>query len=136
MSVRVKIDHDKVMKRVDKAKWKTILALKSQIAKDTNANVPKRDSFLRNSVFRSTSKKDNFLKWGGFAVLYAHFQWKGKVMVGKKSGSPWAKRGETKIYTSRNLSYGTGRSDWFEVTKKVKDSSWIRFAKRVFRKEF
>ena len=25
MSVRVKIDHDKVMKRVDKAKWKTIL---------------------------------------------------------------------------------------------------------------
>ena len=101
MSVRVKIDHDKVMKRVDKAKWKTILALKSQIAKDTNANVPKRDSFLRNSVFRSTSKKDNFLKWGGFAVLYAHFQWKGKVMVGKKSGSPWAKRGETKIYTSR-----------------------------------
>ena len=83
MSVRVKIDHDKVMKRVDKAKWKTILALKSQIAKDTNANVPKRDSFLRNSVFRSTSKKDNFLKWGGFAVLYAHFQWKGKVMVEK-----------------------------------------------------
>ena len=68
--------------------------------------------------------------------MYAHFQWKGKVMVGKKSGSPWAKRGETKIYTSRNLSYGTGRSDWFEVTKKVKNSSWIRFAKRVFRKEF
>ena len=73
MSVRVKIDHDKVMKRVDKAKWKTILALKSQIAKDTNANVPKRDSFLRNSVFRSTSKKDNFLKWGRFCSLVCPF---------------------------------------------------------------
>lgn len=38
---------------------------------------------------------------------YAHFQYVGEVMVGA-SGSPWAKSGEKKRYTGRELTYSGG----------------------------
>ncbi len=36
---------------------------------------------------------------------YAHFQHEGVVMVGRESGSPWAKSGEPKVMTERALTY-------------------------------
>ena len=38
-------------------------------------------------------------------VPYARFQAGGKVMIGVNSHSPWARRGERKIVTSKNLTY-------------------------------
>ena len=38
-------------------------------------------------------------------VPYARFQAGGKVMVGIKSHSPWARKGERKIVTRRSLTY-------------------------------
>ncbi|MCI8470400.1 MAG: hypothetical protein HFJ35_02750 [Clostridia bacterium] len=38
-------------------------------------------------------------------VPYARFQAEGKVMVGVESHSPWARKGERKVVTSRNLTY-------------------------------
>lgn len=38
-------------------------------------------------------------------VPYARFQAEGKVMIGVKSNSPWARRGERKVVTSRDLKY-------------------------------
>lgn len=38
-------------------------------------------------------------------VPYAHFQAEGKVMIGTKSHSTWARLGEKKVVTSRNLTY-------------------------------
>lgn len=64
---------------------------------------------------------------------YAHFQYAGEVMVGVKSGSPYAKSGEPKRGTGRPLSYHGGPmrgAEWDkrmmadrgdEVTKAVAD---------------
>lgn len=38
-------------------------------------------------------------------VPYARFQAEGKVMIGVKSHSPWARKGERKVVTSKNLTY-------------------------------
>lgn len=38
-------------------------------------------------------------------VPYARFQAEGKVMIGIKSHSPWARKGERKIVTSKDLTY-------------------------------
>ncbi len=38
-------------------------------------------------------------------VPYARFQAEGKVMIGIKSHSPWARKGERKIVTNKNLTY-------------------------------
>lgn len=42
-------------------------------------------------------------------VPYARFQAEGKVMIGVKSHSPWARRGERKVVTNRNLTYHSER---------------------------
>lgn len=39
---------------------------------------------------------------------YAHFQYVGEVMVGVRTGSPWAKSGEPKKGTGRPLQYSGG----------------------------
>ena len=41
-------------------------------------------------------------------VPYAQFQAGGKVMVGAKSHRPWARQGEKKVLTDRNLKYHGG----------------------------
>lgn len=41
-------------------------------------------------------------------VPYAQFQAGGKVMIGAKSKKAWAKKGEKKIVTSKNLKYHNG----------------------------
>ena len=41
-------------------------------------------------------------------VPYAQFQAGGKVMIGVHSHSPWARRGEKKVLTSKSLTYHGG----------------------------
>lgn len=41
-------------------------------------------------------------------VPYARFQAGGKVMIGTESKSPWARAGERKVLTNRNLKYHGG----------------------------
>lgn len=52
-------------------------------------------------------------KYGSGKVLinvpYARFQAEGKVMIGVKSHSPWARRGEKKVVTNRDLTYHSER---------------------------
>lgn len=43
-----------------------------------------------------------------YAGPYAHFQYVGEVMVGVRTGSPWAKSGEPKRGTGRPLQYSGG----------------------------
>ncbi len=71
-------------------------------------------------------------------VPYAQFQAGGKVMIGVKSHSPWAKRGERKIVTSKKLTYHNGSlrgSKPFERMKADKRDSILRevanYAKRI-----
>jgi len=70
-------------------------------------------------------------------VPYARFQAGGKVMIGVKSHSPWARRGERKIVTNKNLKYHGGRlrgSKPFERMKADKGQSilnqTVKYARR------
>lgn len=71
-------------------------------------------------------------------VPYARFQAEGKVMVGVRSRSPWAKPGERKIVISRNLTYHSGGlrgSHPFERMKADKKDSILNqtanYARRI-----
>ena len=57
-----------------------------------------------------------------YAVPYARYQYYGKVMVSSVTGSAYAKHGESKVLTSKNLSYSKARHPlaqamWFETMK-------------------
>ncbi len=67
---------------------------------------------------------------------YARYQYYGKLMVSSITGSAWAKRGEKKILTNKDLQYSTSRHPqaqrlWFEVMKKQHGAAILRGAARI-----
>lgn len=68
---------------------------------------------------------------------YARFLYYGNVMVGVNSGSPWAKKGERKKVTERELEYhGGGKRGklWFERMKADHKQDIINEARGAMRK--
>ena len=69
--------------------------------------------YLQKYVSRKSGAQEKSIpiasKYGSGKVVinvpYARFQAEGKVMIGVKSNSPWARRGERKVVTSRDLKY-------------------------------
>lgn len=67
------------------------------------------------------------------AAPKGRFLYEGKVMIGEKSQSPWAKKGEKKVVTDRNIRYSkTGaQSKWFDAAKKKDCDSWVDTVKNI-----
>lgn len=60
------------------------------------------------------------------------FLYEGKVMVGEKSRSAWAKESEKKVVVGKNLTYSNGRqSHWFDKAKRADKSMWVRETKKI-----
>jgi len=67
---------------------------------------------------------------------YGRYQYYGKLMVSSLNGSAWAKQGEKKVLTGKNLQYSTARHPqaqrlWFEVMKKQHSKAILRGAARI-----
>lgn len=107
-------------------------ALKQQIIKDCNANVPLRHGFLRNSALRWASLANDLIVWD---TPYAHFQYIGKVMIGEHSHSPWARKGERKIYTDRDMTYRQGGSRWIDKTISERMPAWQKLLANLMAEE-
>lgn len=64
------------------------------------------------------------------------FLYEGKVMIGERSKSAWAKKGERKVTTKKNLQYTKNknpkaRSHWFDAAKKQDLDSWVELVKKT-----
>jgi hypothetical protein len=67
---------------------------------------------------------------------YARFQYYGKVMVSAITGSPWARRGEKKVLTDRDLVHDTSMHPmagpfWFERMKADHKEDILEGARKV-----
>lgn len=134
LKVEVDIPVSELKSRGSKALRRSRLKLKQLIVQDTNKNVPiGTTAALRNSALRWASQDNDWIIWD---TPYAHFQHTGRVMIGVHSHSPWARHGETKIYTSRHLTYRQGGSEWWPKTLKARKSTWMSAVKRFFKEEF
>lgn len=132
-NVKVDIDSRKIAMEYKMKQQKALRMLKSEIAKDTEPYVPMRDGMLRRSVTTSLRTNDPKLIW---ARPYAKFLYYGKVMIGRITKRAWARKGETKIVTGKDLTYsqpGTG-PNWFNRSKKVNLQKWLKVARKVFKK--
>lgn len=94
------------------------------------------DSGTQAKSIRLSSDPGSGVVW--INVPYARFQAGGKVMVGINSRSAWAKRGERKVLTNKNLTYqfgGLRGAHPFERMKAAHKSSIYRqvaaYAKRI-----
>lgn len=77
---------------------------------------------------------------GGHGVVhylspYAAYQHEGVLMVSRITGSPWARKGESKVVTGRKLSYNKSRhplatSEWEKAMKTARGSEYAASVQR------
>lgn len=70
---------------------------------------------------------------------YARYQYYGKLMVSSVTGSAYAKSGESKVLTDKDLKYNTSRHPlaqrlWFEAMKSDKKEQILRGAAAIARR--
>lgn len=70
------------------------------------------------------------------AAPYARYQYYGKLMVSSETGNPWAKHGESKVLTDRDLQYSKASnpaagSFWFERMKADHKESILAGARKM-----
>lgn len=130
-SIRVDIDKNKIKNDFSKRNERCLRILKSEIVKNTDPYVPMRDRTLKNSVTKSVvNNSDKII----YATPYARFLWHGKVMVGIRSHSPFAKRNETKTVINKNLTYSHGGKEWFLESKKKNLQRWMNVIKKLYKR--
>ncbi|MBP3851253.1 MAG: hypothetical protein J6D36_01780 [Erysipelotrichaceae bacterium] len=134
MKIDVDIDWIALQKKAEHAKKDAMPKLKQVIASSTNKYVPLgSNGTLRGSVMKNIGSDEPRLIWD---TPYAHFQWYGEVMVGVRSHSPWAKRGERKVYAGRPLKYSQGGKDWFNRAKAANLDAWVKAVKKEYGRYF
>ena len=131
VNVKVDIDHKKIKSEMSKRNKRAVMILKSEIVKDTEPYVPMRDRALRNSALKSAMNSDDKIT---YATPYARFLWHGKVMIGIRSHSPFAKRNETKTVINQNLTYSHGGKEWFLKSKKKNLQRWMNVIKKLYKR--
>lgn len=65
---------------------------------------------------------------------YARYLYYGKLMVDPDTGSPWAKKGATKVLTDRNLVFPNAQAHWCEASKAQNIEKWVRVAQKAVAK--
>ena len=90
----------------------------SEVIRLSGPYTPHRTGVLKKSAKTGTKIGSGKVE---YASPYGRYQYYGKLMVSPETGSPWAKRYETKVLTDRNLTYHGGGllagSYWFERMK-------------------
>lgn len=107
-----------------------------QVEADTVPYVPA----LTGSLTQRTRAIGNTVVYPG---PYARYLYYGKLMVDPDTGSPWAKKGATKVLTDRNLVFSqampppmhpNAQAHWCEASKAQNIEKWVRVAQKAVAK--
>lgn len=127
-SVSIEVDLKRLENNFNRAQF----ALDSAIMTSMVPFMPRRDG-----QFIAVTKGMSAAVAGTGKVIaaappYGRFLYEGKVMIGEKSRSPWAKKDEKKVVTGRNLTYsGGGRAHWFDAAKDADGDDWVKLVKQI-----
>lgn len=126
------ISLDRQVKNIQKAQ----LMLDLQIMNDMKPYMP----LVNGTFIQRTSAESTMIAGTGEVVAgaapFGRFLYRGKVMVGEHSGSPFAKKGERKVETGRELNFNKNAHPkvtpkWFEVAKSNHKKDWIALVNKA-----
>lgn len=120
------------MKRFANQFNKAQFALDSAIMTSMQPFMPRRDGTFIDLTKAQSAAIAGTGKVVAAAPPYGRFLYEGKVMIGENSRSPWAKKGEKKVVTGRDLTYsGGGQAHWFDKAKEVDGDNWVDLVKKT-----
>lgn len=126
--VDIKVDMSRIEDNFNKAQYD----LDSAIMTSMEPFMP-----MQSGQFISVTKEMSAAVAGTGQVVAAappsgRFLYEGQAMVGVKSRSAWAKKGEKKETTGKTLTYARGRtSKWFDKAKAKDGDNWVRLVKKT-----
>lgn len=127
-SVSIEVDLKRLEDNFNRAQYE----LDSAIMTSMVPYMPRRDGQFINVTKGMSAALAGSGKVVAAAPPYGRFLYEGKVMVGEKSRSPWAKKGEKKVVTGRNLTYsGGGQDHWFDKAKASDGDNWVELVKSI-----
>lgn len=105
----------------------------SEVIRLMEPYIPMRDGMLVDAATISTVIGSGLVQQN---APHAGFQYYGKVMVGEETGSPFARKGEKKVVTDKDLVHDKSRHPqagpfWFERMKADKKEQILRGARKV-----
>ena len=135
MSLKFSVDvsgMDDVKRQLASSCGRAESVLAQQVMKDTTPFVPA----LTGSLTQRTKVEEGMVIYPG---PYARYLYYGKLMVDPETGSPWAKKGATKVLTDRSLVFNQtvhpqAQSHWFEASKAQNMEKWVRVADKAVKK--
>ena len=126
--VKVHVDMSRISRNLNRAQY----ALDSRVMTDMVPLMPmKTGNFIQRTVAESAAMAGTG-KVVAATPPFGRFLYNGKVMVGEKTRSPWAKSGEKKVLTGRNLQFSRpeAKAFWFEEAKKRHKDEWIELVRK------
>ena len=122
---------NKPIDRISKEAWggeKTLLFMAMEAKRLMDPYVPAKDLVLARNVRTYVEGNHGVMH---YLSPYAKYQFNGMLMVSRITGSPWARRGESKILTHRPLKYSRARhplasAKWHNEMKKYKGKAYAR----------
>ena len=122
--------------RFDKQYGKAQYELDSMIMTDMIPYMPMQTGQFINVTRAMSAAIAGSGKVVAAAPPFGRFLYEGKVMVGERSGSPWAQKSERKVVTSRDLQYFKGahpkaQSHWFDASKAQNAKKWVNKTKQT-----
>ena len=130
--INMQIDVGRFAKQYNAAQF----MLDSQIMTDMIPYMPMQTGTFQNVTRAMSAAIAGSGKVVAAAPPMGRFLYEGKVMVGVDSHSPFARYGEKKVVTDRDLQYSTAahpkvEKKWFDAAKRDHGSDWVRMAKKV-----
>lgn len=129
-SIHVDTDSMLLDLRTDRLNHKLNLAqfkLDSEIMTSMVPFMPMQDGTFINITKAMSAARAGSGEVVAAAPPFGRFLYEGKVMVGIRSRSAWAQKGEKKVTTGKNLTYSNGReSHWFDAAKSRDKAHWVK----------
>lgn len=114
---------------------RTLLFMAQEAKRLMQPYVPARDMVLSRNV-RTYVENDHGVVH--YLSPYARFQYEGFVMVSRITGSPWARKGESKVLTDRKLKHSRSRhplatSEWDKAMKTARMDDYLQAVQNYVR---
>lgn len=139
MPVSININSAQIAMNIRAAADKTVEYIADKIKGDCNEYVPDDQEGLIDSSNNHSDLKNGVIRW---ATPYARCLYHGVLMVDPKTGSAWAREGQTKVKASPEVQLKFDKtknpkagSHWCERAKADHGTEWQEIYEAAFRKE-
>lgn len=127
--VRIELNLDRLENNFNRAQY----ALDSAVMTSMEPLMPMDTGHFINVTKAMSAAMAGTGKVVAAAPPQGRFLYEGKVMVGERSRSAWAKKAEKKVVTKFNLKYSRpgAKPHWFDEAKKKDGDNWVDLVKET-----